>query len=82
MIIEADANNVFYIRYQVEYQTIPMLRKSIDPSPFARKMELIWDNKCYELSMKNEIVHSHYRTLFEHIVKNKKLNLFGKKIFT
>eukprot|EP00826_Nyctotherus_ovalis_P035569 TRINITY_DN3064_c0_g1_i6.p1 TRINITY_DN3064_c0_g1~~TRINITY_DN3064_c0_g1_i6.p1 ORF type:complete len:265 (-),score=65.56 TRINITY_DN3064_c0_g1_i6:108-788(-) len=50
---------------------IPDLRKSIDSSPVAKKRELVWDDKCYYLSMKNEIVHRHYKTLFEDIVLKK-----------
>jgi len=57
----------------LEHRKIPDLRARIDKSPVAQRKEITWDNKCYRISVRNEKVHKHYRTLFEHITeKNKK----------
>jgi hypothetical protein len=58
---------------QLEYCKIPNLRESRDRSPQAKKKEVRWDNRCYRISVMNEIVHRHYRTLFEDIASKKKL---------
>ncbi len=51
---------------------LPQLRRLWPLSPIVQRKEKRWDGRCYRISMYNEIVHTHYRTLFEHIVSNKR----------
>lgn len=49
------------------------LYQPINESSEARKREAMWDGKCYRISVTNEVVHRHYRTLFEDIAGGKQL---------
>ncbi len=60
-------------RYGEERREIPKLREPINESSEARKREAMWDGKCYRISVTNEVVHRHYRTLFEDIAGGKQL---------
>ena len=53
----------------VEWSQIPNLREGREKSPTENNKERRWDNRCYRISTLNSVVHSHYRTLFEHIAK-------------
>eukprot|EP01022_Parablepharisma_sp_SALTPOND_P029840 TRINITY_DN746_c0_g2_i1.p2 TRINITY_DN746_c0_g2~~TRINITY_DN746_c0_g2_i1.p2 ORF type:complete len:239 (+),score=2.98 TRINITY_DN746_c0_g2_i1:909-1625(+) len=83
--IDLDLYNVWCNKakqIQLEHGKIPNLRESVDRSPIAKKKEIAWDNKCYRISIQNEIVHRHYRTSFEDIVRAKKYQRGFPYIFT
>ncbi len=45
----------------------------MDRSPRAKRREIMWDGGCYRISALNQIVHRHYRIMFD------RLSVRGKK---